>query len=548
MSNLYWPSNFNLSKLEWYKKFTLAFLSLYSSSKNNLSYRQILKAIYDKYPSLATESGGEFPAKWKIRLLAYRYYHSRIKDNPKLEAFLTKTKTRSLSGIVPLSVFTKGKGCPFNCIYCPTSQIKDIPKSYFADEAAIQRAIRFGFGPYDQVEGRLIMFVLAGHIIDKVDLIIQGGTFSFYDKTYRQRFVKRCFDAANSDVMSLIVDGQQVRVNSKSLKEAQALNEKANSRIIGITIETRPDYINKDELKFLRQLGVTRVELGIQIVDDKILALVERGHGTKEIKQATYLLKEYGFKVTYHLMTNLPGSNPKLDFERLSQVFANPDYRPDYLKVYPTALVKNAKLLDWYRQGKYKPYSQEELVPLLIKFKQEIVPEYVRIQRLVRDLTKNDQFKVLVESHLRQRLHNRQIKCNCIRCREIKDQTKSQIWLKVFGYKASNGIEYFLSFVDEDNRLYGLLRLRILTDADRPWQAVIRELHVYGPTVALGRHLKTASQHKGLGYKLLKKAEKIAKWHEAKKIAVISGVGVRDYYRKLGYELQETYMVKTLKL
>ena len=311
-------------------------------------------------------------------------------------------------------------------------------------------------------------------------------------------------------------------------------------------METRPDYINKEELKFLRYLGVTRVELGVQIVDDKILSLVQRGHGVEDIKRATYLLKEYGFKVTYHLMTNLPGSSPKHDYEKLKEVFEKEDFRPDYLKIYPTALVKNSQLLDWYKKGKYKPYSQDKLVPLLIKFKERVVPEYVRIQRLVRDLTKDDQEKVLVDSHLRQRLHQVKVRCRCIRCREVKDAVQRPVVLKVFGYKASGGIEYFLSFVDDKDRLYGLLRLRILNDKHRfDWQGVIREVHVYGQAVEVGGG-DSKIQHQGLGIKLIQEAEKIAKWHQVSKLAVISGVGVRNYYRRLGYRLMSSYMVKEI--
>ena len=548
---MYLPSNFKTEETDWYQKIAGKFLEWLEKNpgKTNLKYDNLIRNILHKNKDLAKN---EFPAKWKINLILWQYFNPVMGSSlgQRARKLLVKTKTRSLSGIVPLSVFTKGRGCPYHCLYCPTAKNEDIPKSYFPDEAAVQRAIRFEFDPYRQVKGRLLMFFLSGHNIDKVDLIIQGGTFSFYKKDYRRWFVKRCFDAANSSVIDLVTKNRNQPLAATDLETAQKENEKAKSRIIGITVETRPDYINKEELKFLRFLGVTRVEIGVQIVDDKILSLIKRGHTTKEIKKATYLLKEFGFKVTYHLMINLPGSNPRHDLNKLKEIFANPDYRPDNIKVYPTALVKGAELLDWYRQGKYKPYSQSKLIPILVEFKEKVVPEYVRIQRLVRDLTKNDQTRVLVESHLRQKLKQARVKCNCIRCREINnDKIQKRIYLKTFAYRASRGIEYFLSYVDKNNRLYGLLRLRILQPKEKEktdWQAIIRELHVYGKALSLGAVENQASQHQGLGKKLINQAENLAKWHKVKDLAVISGIGVRPYYRKLNYRLKGTYMVKRL--
>jgi len=548
---MYFPANFDVGRLDWYKALAREFLKQVAKEKDkkSLKYRDIMHELFKHQELWSRAKRGEFPSKWKLNLVMRRYFKDVMASElgEVIGRLLVKTKTRSLSGIVPVSVFTKGKGCGFDCVYCPTAGNDDVPKSYFPDEAAVQRAIRFDFDPYLQMEGRLVMFYLSGHVIDKVDLIIQGGTFSFYDKKYREWFVKRCFDGANSDVIGMIEEGKRSQVDGQGLVEAQERNEKALSRIVGVTIETRPDYIDKGEIRFLRHLGVTRVELGVQIVDDRILSLIKRGHGLEDVKRATYLLKESGFKVAYHLMTNLPGSSPEHDLAKLKEVFADSDYRPDYLKVYPTALAKNSELLRWYQQGRYKPYSQKELIPILIEFKEKVVPEYVRIQRLVRDLTKADQEVVLVESHLRQKLHMAKVKCRCVRCREVGGDKLGRVWLKVFGYKASRGIEYFLSFVDKDGRLYGLLRLRILAGEDgHEWQAVVRELHVYGKAVKVGGGGEGLVQHKGLGVKLMEAAEEIAKRHKVKRLAVISGVGVREYYRKLGYRLDKGYMVKEL--
>ncbi len=548
----YLSTTFKPGELEWYRwiiEELLRWQKEHPKEKlEDYGYSQLIRSLIKRK---GKNNSPDFPSKWKLNLVIFRYYPYLLKTSfgKELRYFLTKTKIRSLSGIVPLSVFTKGRGCPFHCVYCPTAGSEDVPKSYFPDEAAVQRAIRFDFDPYKQVEGRLLMFYLSGHNIDKVELIIQGGTFSFYPKSYRRWFVKRCFDAANSRVDRLVQTGVRQEEKAIDLPTAQKKNEKALSRLVGITIETRPDFITKEELRFLRSLGVTRVEIGVQIVDDRILKLVKRGHTVEDIKRATYLLKEFGFKVTYHLMLNLPGSSPKYDLEMLKEIFTNPDYRPDNIKLYPTALVKGAELLEWYKKGKYQPYSRDKLVEVLVKFKEKIVPEYLRIQRLVRDLTKDDQYEVLVESHLRQKLQRARVKCNCIRCREVRDNPEKEIWLKSFAYRASQGIEYFLSYVDKNNRLYGLLRLRILDNSqiEFPWQGIIRELHIYGHEVGLGHRDEVAVQHRGLGRKLLHQAELIAREHKVKRLAVISGVGVREYYRKLGFKLKGTYMVKELE-
>jgi elongator complex protein 3 len=423
------------------------------------------------------------------------------------------------------------------------------------------RAIRENFNPHLQTRNRLISLALSGHNTDKVEIIIKGGTFSFYSQKYRQKFVKEVFDAANSDILKIIKTGKESFSKSKSLTEAQKLNEKAKTRIVGINIETRPDFINPKEIKFLRKLGVTHVELGVQILDDEILNKINRQQTISQVTQATFLLKESGFKVTYHLMPNLPFSSPEKDLKTFKKVFT-PPFSPDHLKIYPTVIPKESKLKQLIKNKIYQPYSLKKLVSLLVKFKTEIIPPWVRISRLARDVSEKSILAPKIPSNLREivleEIKKLGKKCQCIRCREIKDKPwKGNPKLRILNYFASEGKEYFLEFVDSNNHCLGFLRLRISAYILNPKikppfsvlrdAALIRELHVYGPVTSLGQKDLLFTQHRNLGKKLVTKAEKITKKLKIKKIAVISGVGVREYYRKLGYKLQETYMVKKLK-
>ncbi len=502
-----------------------------------------------------------YPKLWMLYFTYLRFFSEKQK-NPSFLPLIKVVKIRSLSGIVPLSVFTRPEdSCPYNCIYCPIAE--NAPKSYFPDEAAVRRAIRAEYDPFEQTKDRLIQFFLSGHPIDKIDLIIQGGTFSFYPKKYRQDFVKGVFDACNSNTKDLIIKGdlKNYQKISKNLSEAKKINETSDSRIIGITIETRPDFINPDEILFLRKLGTTRVELGAQTTDPRVLQLTRRGHTLQDLVQATYLLKEAGFKITYHLMPGLPGSSVEKDIKMLQEVFSDPRFRPDSIKFYPTQVVYNSQLLDWYKQGKYQPITEEQLLKIVLEFKKNIVPEWLRIQRLVRDLTRQDVAVETFPSNFRQNLEKelkkRKISCPCIRCREIRDQKPTPpVELKITKYSASKGIEYFLQFVDKKNKILGFLRLRIPEHFLAPKKdfflkniagsALIRELHIYGQSTPISD--KGDIQHTGLGKKLIQKAEEIAKSYGCKRIAVISGVGVREYYRRLGFELEDQaeYMLKPL--
>jgi elongator complex protein 3 len=487
------------------------------------------------------------PCPSNISLL--KVYHTlaekkSIKKNDKIERMLRTRPVRSLSGIVNVSALTKPYPCPGKCIYCPSE--RGIPKSYLSGEPAVERAKKLKFDPYIQTQKRIGVLEMSGHPTSKIDLRMIGGTWSYYDIKYKIWFVKKCFDACN-ETKDIKEDYEKKEIKTlwKELEKAQKKNETAKYRIIGLSFETRPDYITPEEVEELRRFGATKIELGIQSIYDDILKINKRGHGSKEIITATKLLKNAGFKVAYQLMLNLPGSNPKKDIEMFKEVFANENYKPDHLKIYPCALVKEAPLYKEYLKGNYKPYTEKTLINTIKEIK-KIIPRYVRIERVIRDIPST----LIVKggskvSNLRQYIENESIKegwhCQCIRCREIKDvKTKETISLQRQDYEASDGKEIFLSF-ESKKYLYALLRLRINNN-----QGIIRELHVYGQTASISDNTSKV-QHKGLGMKLIKEAEDIVQKSNLKKIAIISGVGVRDYYRKkLGYKLKNGYMIKLI--
>jgi len=503
----------------------------------------------------------EFKSKIPQNINLLQAYHKLIaanktKKSPILEQLLKTRKVRTLSGIAAITVITKPYGCPGKCLYCPTE--KNMPKSYLANEPACMRAVLTEFDPYRQVDARLKSLKMTGHVTEKIELIVLGGTWSAYPKNYQNWFIKRCFDACNGNM-------------SKSLKSAQKRNETAKNRVIGLTLETRPDFVLPKEIKHLRELGCTRVELGIQSIYNDVLRKNKRGHSIKAVIEATKLLKDAGFKITYHMMPNLPGSNLKKDEKMFEELFSNPDFQPDQLKIYPCAVLKTALLYKLWKQKKYRPYSEKQLIDLLIKIKEKI-PPYVRIIRMIRDIPKQSIIAGNKVSNLREiivrEMEKRNKKCRCIRCREIKKQESviGNQKLVRHDYAASGGKEIFLSFEDiENDKILAFLRLRITNHWTLPEIkdcALIRELHTYGQTLALSQKTKNAQQHKSLGRKLMEQAEKIVKteiypvksprsgvpqkrqFNRTRKIAVIAGIGVRGYYKKLGYKLKGTYMVK----
>ncbi|MFA5024392.1 MAG: tRNA uridine(34) 5-carboxymethylaminomethyl modification radical SAM/GNAT enzyme Elp3 [Patescibacteria group bacterium] len=507
--------------------------------KNRDDLEAIKRSICKKY-RLAAILNSDILKEYRLLLSA-----KQIKPLVNLEKLLRKRAIRTLSGIAPVAVLTKPYPCPGTCAYCPHES--DVPASYLSNEPAVMRAIRCGYNPYKQVALRLKALENNGHEPTKIEIIVIGGTWSYLPTKYKYWYILNCFKAANDyekkkiDLKNLYRQNLSLDNLKKLLIKEQNKNEKAKYKIIGLTLETRPDYINEKELREMRDLGCTRVEIGVQAVDDKILALNKRGHGVKEIADATKLLKQFGFKATYHLMPALPGATPKKDLELFKKLFSDERFQPDQIKFYPTVVTKGSLLYKWYRAGKYKPYSDQVLQQLIVDCKKN-VPSYVRIIRLIRDIPEESIVAGNKITNLRQVMQQRGVKCNCIRCREVKDGKIGAAKINILKYSASGGTEYFISADSFDGKvLYGFCRLRI--GANSPIApAIIRELHVYGELVPVGGEKKV--QHSGLGKKLLKEAEGLVRAAKAGKIAIISGVGVREYYRKLGYILNKGYMEK----
>jgi len=501
--------------------------------------------------------------------------NNKIKRQAWLEKVLIKRRVRTLSGVAPVAVATKPYPCPGKCIYCPN--IDKMPKSYLPNQPAAARALGFKFNPYNQVQGRLKMFYDNGHCPEKVDLRILGGTWSAYPHDYQKWFIKECFRGLNQfSKQKAINNNQQSNIREKnnhySMLYVQHNNETAKHRCVGLSIETRPDCINPAEIKRLRHYGITKVELGVQHINDKILKKIKRGHTVKQTIQATKLLKNAGFKICYHIMPNLPGSTPKKDLAVLKKLFKDQRFQPDQLKIYPCTVLKKTPLYKWYKQGKYQPYDEKTLIDLLAKIKKTI-PPYVRIERIYRDVpsgniiggSRHTNIRQMVQKYMRKK----DWKCKCIRCREIGIKYKKQnakckikmqnLKLSKTKYNASDETEHFISFVNSNQKiLYAFIRLRLPAknnpDQPKPLRdcAIIRELHTYGPLAPLNLKSKLQdlkfTQHKGLGTKLLKQAEKTACTCGYSKIAVISAVGVREYYRKFGYRLENQfgYMIKDI--
>ncbi|HNY36289.1 MAG TPA: tRNA uridine(34) 5-carboxymethylaminomethyl modification radical SAM/GNAT enzyme Elp3 [Candidatus Pacearchaeota archaeon] len=484
-------------------------------------------------------------------------FKKRIKKSEKIEKLLKTRPVRSLSGIVNVSVLTKPYECPGKCLYCPSET--DIPKSYLSGEPAVERAKKLNFDPYLQTQKRIEVLDMSGHTTDKIELRMIGGTWSFYDLKYKIWFVKKCFEAANNQ-KNKKENFRTKKIDElwKELELAQKKNEKAKCRIIGMSFETRPDYINSKEIIEMRRLGSTKIELGVQSIYDDILKFNKRGHGIKETIKATELLKNAGFKVAYQMMLNLPKSNPQKDIKMFKELFNNQNFKPDSLKIYPCALVKEAPLYNLYLKKQYKPYKERELIETIKSIK-KLIPRYVRIERIVRDIPS----PLIVEggakiSNLRQIIDIEAEKenwhCQCIRCREIKDsKSNDKICLMREDYDASNGKEIFLSFEDKERKnIYSLLRLRINSNNENVIpvlkdSAITREVHVYGQAASISKQ-NSLVQHKGLGQQMIKEAERIAKEEfRINKIAIISGIGARNYYKeKLGYKLKDGYMIKSL--
>jgi elongator complex protein 3 len=446
--------------------------------------------------------------------------------------------TKTISGVSPVAVMTSPAGCPGHCIYCPS--FPSIPKSYTAESPVVLRARVYGYNGKVQTEARIETLQAIGHPTDKVELIIMGGTFLASPIDYQYDFIKDCFAGLNGR-------------DAQSLEEAKKLNEWARNRCVGLCIETRPDFCGEEEIKRMLEFGTTRVELGVQTLDEEVLKLVRRGHGIEEVKRATRALKDCGFKVYYHWMPGLPGMSWENEIKQFKRLFTEEGFRPDGVKIYPTLVIEGTELERWYHEGKYKPYDREEMVELISQIK-SLVPKYVRIPRVMRDIPAKFILAGVNDLNLREvvkrRMREKGIECQCIRCREYGHRLRDG-WrigtplLKRLDYDASEGKEIFLSFEDERETLFALLRLRIPSSFDS--SVFIRELHTFGPEVPLSEKNVVGVQHRGLGQALLKEGERIAMEEiGAKRMAILSGVGAKEYYRKFSYHDKGHYMVKEL--
>ncbi|MFZ6026519.1 MAG: elongator complex protein 3 [Chloroflexota bacterium] len=482
------------------------------------------------------------------------------KPDPTLLGRIRLKPVRTLSGVTTVTVLTKPYPCPGQCIFCPTDE--RMPKSYLPDEPGARRGLEHAYDPYTQVAARLRALDDVGHPTDKVELLILGGTWSSYRSDYQAWFVQRCFEAMN---------GAPLEGSAGTLETVHQANETASHRNVGLAIETRPDEVNPAELAHLRRLGVTKVQMGAQSLDDRILTLNKRGHSVQETHRAAALLRAAGFKIVLHWMPNLLGATPQSDREDFARLWDG--LCPDEIKIYPTQLLANAELYEYWLRGEYTPYTTEELIELIVDIKTTI-PPYCRVNRVIRDIPSTEVVEGNKRTSLRQdvqaEMARRGTRCNCIRCREVRGKAvdPSTLCLDEQVYTAGGAQEHFLSFVTPDeggygSRLAGFLRLSLPgPDSPDPGMAdlfdgrsarpaaIIREVHVYGQSLEIGDRgavpASSAVQHAGLGTQLLERAGEIARRHGYTRMAVIAAVGTRCYYLQRGFERGALYLVKNL--
>ena len=485
-----------------------------------------------------------------------------------LHGLLVKKSSKSQSGVLVITVLTSPYprvgdkvqkfSCQWNCYYCPNEPGQ--PRSYLHDEPAVKRANENGFDAVLQLTDRAATLAMNGHPVDKIELLVLGGTWASYPHAYQEEFCRDLFYAANTF-------WERTKRPRRSLEEEQAENEVARCKIIGLTLETRPDTIDAAELRRLRRYGCTRVQLGLQHTDDKVLAKINRGHTRAHAALALRRLKDACYKVDVHLMPNLPGASAEIDRLMFESMLADPALQADQWKIYPTQVVPWSVVKKWHDEGSYVPYDLDEMFELLMRVKARVHP-WIRLNRVVRDIPIQYVSGGLDVPNLRQDLlremGERGWACKCIRCREVGDRA-AEVGVPSLvcrGYEASGASEYFLSFESADRSIIlGFVRLRLrpaaATDDDDEEEAfpelrgaaLIRELHVYGQLIATENRAGSDAQHTGLGRKLMAEAERRARAHGCRRVAVIAGIGTRGYYRKLGYELDAGaggFMIKEL--
>jgi elongator complex protein 3 len=500
-----------------------------------------------------------------VKAVASKYHLSTLPKNESIIEHLPSDSyyrkvlmvrpTKTASGIAVITVMPKPFECPQGrCIYCPGGIEFNTPLSYIGTEPSTRSAQKFGYDPYRQIHSMLCQLRARGHDTGKVELVIVGGTFPFMPVEYQKDFAKSCFDALNE------------MKPSANLQEAIISNETAKNRCVGFTVETKPDYCKQQQVNLMLELGVTRVEIGVQSLRDEVYKAVNRGHDLEDVIESFQIARDAGYKIVAHMMPGLPNSSPEKDIEDFETLFENSKFKPDMLKIYPTLVVKHTGLYKLYLQEKYRPYSDNDLMDVLFAVK-KIVPPWVRIMRVQREIEPKDIVAGPKSGNIRQmvlkKLHKMGLRCRCIRCREAGLQRRylsdQEITMNRIDYSASNGLEVFLSFESVDKlTVLGFLRLRKVMgycrkelkeyDDDTCCAAIVRELHVYGQMLNVGKTGdKESSQHKGYGLQLMQEAERITKEEFGiQKLSVISAVGTREYYKKLGYTKNGPYVCKIL--
>ena len=482
----------------------------------------------------ARMSPQKIPKKQEILAAAAPAEYRRLR-----QVLMTKP-IKTGSGVAVIALMPKPYACPHGrCTYCPGGVEVNTPNSYTGNEPSTLNAIKHRYDPYKQITTKLKQLISYGHSPTKMELVIVGGTFLFMPKSYRTDFIKSCYDALNGRV-------------SATLKEAMNLNAISEVRNVGFTIETKPDYCKRRHVDTMLDYGVTRVEIGVQSLQEETYRVVNRGHTYSDVLESFQAARDAGLKIVAHMMPGLPGSSPDADIADFKRLFADPALRPDMLKIYPALVLENTPLHSQYIKGVYRPYTQDEAVQVMATIKAEI-PRWVRINRVQREISYTEIVAGPHSGNLRQlifqEMKRRGTCCSCIRCREPNYETKSDLTLERLDYEASGGHETFLSYVDAQDRIYGFLRLRKPSfDSHRPetrGACIVRELHVYGRLLDLGT--RGGIQHSGLGRRLLAEAERISETEMgATRVIVTSAVGTREYYAMAGYLLYGPYMAKTL--
>ncbi len=472
-------------------------------------------------------------------------------EHENLRRLLLVKPSRTLSGVAPIAVMTSPAPCPHGkCLPCPGGPDHPFksPQSYTGEEPAALRAREHGYDPYEQVRVRLAQFELLGHRVDKAELIVMGGTMTARTPEYQQEFVSRCIQSMNDYGTTRVSP-----LNTEAFEEICTTNETAAVRCVAITFETRPDWCRREHIERMLSLGVTKVELGVQHTEDRILVINRRGCTVADTIEANRLLRDAGLKVGFHMMPNMPGSDIAADRLMFETIFADARFRPDFLKIYPTLVTPGSEIEALYRKGEYAPFSEEAMVGLVAYAKSQI-PEYTRLQRIQRDIpaklivagSRHSNFRQLAAGRLKEQGR----RCRCIRCREIgRAPSDCEPVIQTITYDCCGGTEHFISAVAGDS-LIGFSRLRLPAEPFFPYldgAALMRELHVYGSIVPVGKKAEDEEyQHRKFGMELLARAEEIARDAGFSRLAIMSGIGVRPYYRRQGYEREGPYMAKDL--